>query len=384
MFLSSNFSPMTTNEATAFPDLSLQISPPFAADEYNMTGCIIKRPPSTSSSSSDLSQENTFNHHHYQQLIAADMDGFVNHGLQFDQQQPQLTLGLEMGALNHCHPNHHYHPRGPRQINSHYFKRSSRMVNSVRRGARAPRMRWTSSLHAHFIHAVQLLGGHERATPKSVQELMNVKDLTLAHVKSHLQMYRTVKSTDRGGADTQVINPRAPISLFEVEGDISPSTTLNISQRRSFKSSLETNDLSYTMKKNVSSDCPISIDTSEADDEHEVTLSLSKKIKKLENNRSYSSSERLSNHHLPSLDRHSSSSECYRMHRIFVKCRYEPPLIIYSLRKPAPSFAHLLPPERYPAGNYLVGNHLLLISYPVSFSSPDLVSSTITSHRIWI
>ncbi|KAL7596785.1 probable transcription factor KAN4 isoform X1 [Lactuca sativa] len=299
MFLSSNFSPMTNNEATTFPDLSLQISPPFAADEYNMTGCIIKRPPSTSSSSSDLSQENTFNHHHYQQLIAADMDGFVNHGLQFDQQQPQLTLGPEMGALNDCHPNHHYHPRGPRQIYSYDFKRSSRMVNSVRRGARAPRMRWTSSLHAHFIHAVQLLGGHERATPKSVQELMNVKDLTLAHVKSHLQMYRTVKSTDRGGAvaltDTQVINPRAPISLFEVEGDISPSTTLHISQRRSFESSLETNDLSYTMKKNVSSDYPISIHTSEADDEHEVTLSLSKKIKMLENNRTYSSSERLLN-----------------------------------------------------------------------------------------
>ncbi|KAJ8490427.1 hypothetical protein OPV22_012148 [Ensete ventricosum] len=67
----------------------------------------------------------------------------------------------------------------------------------AKRSMRSPRMRWTTTLHARFVHAVELLGGHERATPKSVLELMDVRDLTLAHVKSHLQMYRTLKNTDR-------------------------------------------------------------------------------------------------------------------------------------------------------------------------------------------
>lgn len=45
---------------------------------------------------------------------------------------------------------------------SNGFMRSKFMPKlQGRRNMRAPRMRWTSSLHARFVHAVELLGGHE-------------------------------------------------------------------------------------------------------------------------------------------------------------------------------------------------------------------------------
>ncbi|XP_071692413.1 transcription repressor KAN1-like [Rutidosis leptorrhynchoides] len=169
----------------------------------------------------------------------------------------RLPAGCAGGGgtrFNSSYPHHHHHylnqygGSGPTSHEVSHGLMRSRFLPKLptKRSMRAPRMRWTSTLHSRFIHAVELLGGHERATPKSVLELMDVKDLTLAHVKSHLQMYRTVKTTDK---------PAASSGQSDASGEDDISTTGSGGQRRFVdqRVSAEQEESDHTLWSNSSS-----------------------------------------------------------------------------------------------------------------------------------
>ncbi|KAH7302638.1 hypothetical protein KP509_23G080800 [Ceratopteris richardii] len=83
------------------------------------------------------------------------------------QQQPQ-TLLTECDSDKVAHsPDRRASPNSTSSMASVTASKQLRYVQgkfSTKRSMRAPRMRWTTHLHAHFVHAVEALGGHE-STP---------------------------------------------------------------------------------------------------------------------------------------------------------------------------------------------------------------------------
>ncbi|ONK79561.1 uncharacterized protein A4U43_C01F7630 [Asparagus officinalis] len=115
--------------------------------------------------------------------------------------------------------------------------------SSCTAGATKSRMRWTPELHDSFVEAVNQLGGSEKATPKGVLKLMKVEGLTIYHVKSHLQKYRTVRyrpeSTQDKSEDETTSAERIPSVSLKKDFGLSEALRMQMEVQKQLHEQLE-------------------------------------------------------------------------------------------------------------------------------------------------
>ncbi|CAA6666477.1 unnamed protein product [Spirodela intermedia] len=116
-----------------------------------------------------------------------------------------------------------------------------------------PRIRWTPELHERFVEAVNQLGGSEKATPKGVLKLMRVDRLTIYHVKSHLQKYRTARfkpDSPEGASERNLDSLEGMTSLDQGTGlGITEALRLQMEVQKNFMNSSRFHNLMFLCSK---------------------------------------------------------------------------------------------------------------------------------------
>ncbi|KAI0492076.1 hypothetical protein KFK09_026341 [Dendrobium nobile] len=140
-----------------------------------------------------------------------DLNEEVNEENEKEEEEDKGSSSEVMGESDHGSSNGEG-GRGSSESKGDEEGRREQLGPTVRQYVRSkmPRLRWTPELHLSFVHAVERLGGQERATPKLVLQMMNVRGLSIAHVKSHLQMYRSKKLDDSGQERSNISSALSP------------------------------------------------------------------------------------------------------------------------------------------------------------------------------